>query len=165
MKNITFAVIASCVSLVLRFDPLYLRKQLLSDDRRTAAFNADIAVFLGVVISFPVCSCRCFIEHKNTSVLLIAEYLIKTVLSEHFASFCLVSMSIEPVDDLTVTIAIRKHLKDDSFFLVQYRNGKATEIGIQRDLSKVASIKLFGMDRSEERRVGKECRSRWSPYH
>ena len=24
---------------------------------------------------------------------------------------------------------------------------------------------LFGSDRSEERRVGKECRSRWSPYH
>ena len=22
-----------------------------------------------------------------------------------------------------------------------------------------------GFDRSEERRVGKECRSRWSPYH
>ena len=22
-----------------------------------------------------------------------------------------------------------------------------------------------GCDRSEERRVGKECRSRWSPYH
>ena len=24
---------------------------------------------------------------------------------------------------------------------------------------------LQGMERSEERRVGKECRSRWSPYH
>ena len=24
---------------------------------------------------------------------------------------------------------------------------------------------LFYDDRSEERRVGKECRSRWSPYH
>ena len=24
---------------------------------------------------------------------------------------------------------------------------------------------LLSMDRSEERRVGKECRSRWSPYH
>src|SRR3712207_6167712 len=24
---------------------------------------------------------------------------------------------------------------------------------------------VLGMDRSEERRVGKECRSRWSPYH
>ena len=25
--------------------------------------------------------------------------------------------------------------------------------------------KRDGKDRSEERRVGKECRSRWSPYH
>ena len=24
---------------------------------------------------------------------------------------------------------------------------------------------IFGIMRSEERRVGKECRSRWSPYH
>ena len=24
---------------------------------------------------------------------------------------------------------------------------------------------ITGVDRSEERRVGKECRSRWSPYH
>ena len=24
---------------------------------------------------------------------------------------------------------------------------------------------MSGIDRSEERRVGKECRSRWSPYH
>ena len=23
----------------------------------------------------------------------------------------------------------------------------------------------LGLQRSEERRVGKECRSRWSPYH
>ena len=26
-------------------------------------------------------------------------------------------------------------------------------------------IELVGIKRSEERRVGKECRSRWSPYH
>ena len=26
-------------------------------------------------------------------------------------------------------------------------------------------LKLIKLDRSEERRVGKECRSRWSPYH
>ena len=32
----------------------------------------------------------------------------------------------------------------------------------------VATMDVFSrlmMDRSEERRVGKECRSRWSPYH
>ena len=30
-----------------------------------------------------------------------------------------------------------------------------------------ASVSLIGFNttRSEERRVGKECRSRWSPYH
>ena len=26
-------------------------------------------------------------------------------------------------------------------------------------------INIKGAERSEERRVGKECRSRWSPYH
>src|SRR2546427_11454731 len=26
-------------------------------------------------------------------------------------------------------------------------------------------MKPYSRDRSEERRVGKECRSRWSPYH
>ena len=28
-----------------------------------------------------------------------------------------------------------------------------------------AMIDIERIDRSEERRVGKECRSRWSPYH
>ena len=29
----------------------------------------------------------------------------------------------------------------------------------------IAAINAGGSTRSEERRVGKECRSRWSPYH
>ena len=29
----------------------------------------------------------------------------------------------------------------------------------------LSDIDLFVAERSEERRVGKECRSRWSPYH
>ena len=29
----------------------------------------------------------------------------------------------------------------------------------------VQDAQVFGNGRSEERRVGKECRSRWSPYH
>ena len=28
-----------------------------------------------------------------------------------------------------------------------------------------AAMDIDGVERSEERRVGKECRSRWSPYH
>src|ERR1039457_2436788 len=35
----------------------------------------------------------------------------------------------------------------------------------QEDLPDRARVHDLGVDRSEERRVGKECRSRWSPYH
>ena len=40
----------------------------------------------------------------------------------------------------------------------------ATEgMKVQGDYAKLT--KLQNAERSEERRVGKECRSRWSPYH
>ena len=32
-------------------------------------------------------------------------------------------------------------------------------------LAHVADFYVDSIERSEERRVGKECRSRWSPYH
>ena len=35
----------------------------------------------------------------------------------------------------------------------------------QNDISTLKNIINKLSDRSEERRVGKECRSRWSPYH
>ena len=41
-------------------------------------------------------------------------------------------------------------------------------VALDRDATAVATarqaLRPYG-DRSEERRVGKECRSRWSPYH
>src|ERR1041385_1713199 len=43
-------------------------------------------------------------------------------------------------------------------FLVAFYVDKPT------DFSSFPSLLLF-VTRSEERRVGKECRSRWSPYH
>ena len=39
------------------------------------------------------------------------------------------------------------------------------KIGTQVELSNTYHLHLRPGDRSEERRVGKECRSRWSPYH
>src|SRR5260370_8088354 len=46
----------------------------------------------------------------------------------------------------------------------------AEEIGVLRDVADRATQRIErpfanGAARSEERRVGKECRSRWSPYH
>ena len=39
-----------------------------------------------------------------------------------------------------------------------------SELVITLLLSNIATLPIEDM-RSEERRVGKECRSRWSPYH
>ena len=50
-------------------------------------------------------------------------------------------------------------------------NGAIIERQIPFELAQLGSVKLslrnpdFTTARSEERRVGKECRSRWSPYH
>src|SRR5258707_7590078 len=46
-------------------------------------------------------------------------------------------------------------------------SGKTTLINCVSGLlrSDAGSIVFGGEERSEERRVGKECRSRWSPYH
>ena len=38
--------------------------------------------------------------------------------------------------------------------------------GVPVDIdAEIARLKLAARGRSEERRVGNECRSRWSPYH
>ena len=46
-------------------------------------------------------------------------------------------------------------------------NIKSKMIKYYEDLKrdKTPPYAIFQADRSEERRVGKECRSRWSPYH
>ena len=50
-------------------------------------------------------------------------------------------------------------------FLVKQQKIEALEREvIASDQIAFVSVK-FVFDRSEERRVGKECRSRWSPYH
>ena len=43
-------------------------------------------------------------------------------------------------------------------------NGHVVGIDRSKDMIELARSQ-FGRERSEERRVGKECRSRWSPYH
>ena len=42
---------------------------------------------------------------------------------------------------------------------------KQTILTTAKDLGQPGVDTIFGLLRSEERRVGKECRSRWSPYH
>ena len=48
------------------------------------------------------------------------------------------------------------------------RTGSVTVDGneVKKPETKIdEKLSIVSVDRSEERRVGKECRSRWSPYH
>src|SRR3712207_9125126 len=58
------------------------------------------------------------------------------------------------VDRLVMRPEVRKRLADSI----------ETAVGLAAG---IVEVEIIGSDgpRSEERRVGKECRSRWSPYH
>src|SRR5215204_3780266 len=69
----------------------------------------------------------------------------------------------EPLADLPVDEAVRDQLKNLDLaggrLLLELleRRRERNHLGVP--------VGAPGRERSEERRVGKECRSRWSPYH
>src|SRR3712207_9423917 len=56
-----------------------------------------------------------------------------------------------------------KATKDKDYKILTLSGGVAANSALREKLKERSNRE--GLDRSEERRVGKECRSRWSPYH
>ena len=65
------------------------------------------------------------------------------------------------IKDAIFQLARRENLSYDTARAVmdEIMSGQASDIQMS------AYLTAMSMKRSEERRVGKECRSRWSPYH
>ena len=55
------------------------------------------------------------------------------------------------------------HMRSDKF--IEYPIYLAYLVAIVRESGYEVGFLDAILERSEERRVGKECRSRWSPYH
>src|SRR2546426_2049430 len=70
---------------------------------------------------------------------------------------CLVIMTSGPIENLGL-----KGLRRDARGMFEHHSA-AEDAG--PDESHESHDAQRSRDRSEERRVGKECRSRWSPYH
>ena len=69
--------------------------------------------------------------------------------------------------DLDIDMFYNKDTKIYSCIRCQYR-GTEEDVLAKNEMVRFrygAMHKRFDKFRSEERRVGKECRSRWSPYH
>src|SRR5256886_3384393 len=58
-------------------------------------------------------------------------------------------------------VLIRPHLVEHAADPEQHRH----PVPLRQELEKAHRALVGVLHRSEERRVGKECRSRWSPYH
>ena len=67
----------------------------------------------------------------------------------------------DPVADMLTRIRNANNAKHDTVDVPASNMKKS----IAQILLDEGYIKNFQVVRSEERRVGKECRSRWSPYH
>src|SRR3712207_9099187 len=66
----------------------------------------------------------------------------------------------QPRQRVDITQFLSEHARD----LVNAAARRAAEVG-SPDLDTDHLLWVMTEERSEERRVGKECRSRWSPYH
>ena len=75
-------------------------------------------------------------------------------------------VKVEPfTDDIWQELYGLKYFYPPSYIkhFKQIQNGKPCSMNCEFTLSFI--VRWFIRMRSEERRVGKECRSRWSPYH
>ena len=67
---------------------------------------------------------------------------------------------------LTITGNLGKVMKESATIAMEYIKANAIEFGIDPEIIEKYNVHIHVPEgRSEERRVGKECRSRWSPYH
>ena len=61
---------------------------------------------------------------------------------------------------------LAKALYDNGFRIIQvYSRTEESARALAQVVEATYTTDLSSVVRSEERRVGKECRSRWSPYH
>ena len=64
-----------------------------------------------------------------------------------------------------VFVCICGAVRDGHDFAAEVTQNGCPVLIVQRDVDVAEDVTVIRVERSEERRVGKECRSRWSPYH
>ena len=66
---------------------------------------------------------------------------------------------------MSYLVARMQKMKAGNLVGMGNHNQRLTDNHSNKDIDTERSYLNYDLVRSEERRVGKECRSRWSPYH
>ena len=88
---------------------------------------------------------------QNTAIYLAADSALENT-----------ERNVRDKDNTTLTPEDQKETKKDIKITSKIRQAVVRDKALSIDAQ---NVKIITRNRSEERRVGKECRSRWSPYH
>ena len=115
------------------------------------------------------------------AMLLVVKFCKKTlkivlsIIIVLISLYCIIiSVDMNRVHSFREPIFATIKQEDDLTMKTKIYQGLGYEVKMVKDVTKDKIIKIemymfdkviAGAVRSEERRVGKECRSRWSPYH
>ena len=116
-----------------------------------------------------------YCKSNNISVIIPLSDVDLPILGKYKDQFCANQISVIAPDESAVEICNDKWITGRFLASIGLKYPK-TYIDLEKAQQDIQSGKLsfplilkprWGVDsiRSEERRVGKECRSRWSPYH
>ena len=107
-------------------------------------------------------------DFEGEAIRLLNENTVETVclLSKLHEAKHHVNVKLD-MDELDLTAAESKATYEEikSYVAEHYDWMKVSNLYIAQVKAKYGIIERENYNRSEERRVGKECRSRWSPYH
>ena len=138
-------------------------KQQLTKRRSTPALLEDSQILIDCL--------RCFSPKQLSQLMKIGDELAQTT-HQQFAAW---SSPFTPTNAKQAILTFRGNayvgLNADAFSAADFDNAQQSLrilsglYGVLRPLDLIQPYRLEMATRSEERRVGKECRSRWSPYH
>ena len=74
-------------------------------------------------------------------------------------------VNLSEIADIMSGLRIDRYMKKNTKMQKVYRISSPKSVGNSLAIDYIEISSNIDDKRSEERRVGKECRSRWSPYH
>ena len=105
-----------------------------------------------------------FSESLSTSSSLSESLSTSTSFSESLSTSSSLSESLSTSSSLSESLSTSSSLSESLSTSSSLSESLSTSSSLSESLSTSSSLSE-SLSRSEERRVGKECRSRWSPYH